>query len=201
MGELLPLQRLETLREKEPGWTFPDLAGRLVELSAAIPSAELTLAFGLVKDAQREGEPAAWIAARSDSFFPPDVAGSGIDLASLAVVKVKTPAEALRAADKLTRSGAFGLLVMDLGRDPVLPPPLLSRLLSLALKHGTALIALTEKAAETPSVSSLVSLRALVGCRRVQANRFACEAQAVKDKRRAPGWTHLETVRGPSGLR
>src|SRR5579859_4940815 len=130
MGELLPLQRLETLREKEPGWTFPDLAGRLVELSAAIPSAELTLAFGLVKDAQREGEPAAWIAARSDSFFPPDVAGSGIDLASLAVVKVKTPAEALRAADKLTRSGAFGLLVMDLGRDPVLPPPLLSRLLS-----------------------------------------------------------------------
>lgn len=106
-----------------------------------------------------------------------------------------------RAGDKLLRSGAFGLVVIDFGRDASISQALQSRLVGLAQKHESAVVMLTEKSQQSASVGSLVSLRAQTKRVRLGAGRFACELEIIKDKRRGPGWTHRELCRGPMGLR
>src|SRR5262245_19192061 len=54
------------------------LAGRLVELSGVGPVAALSAAIGLVLEAQEQGEPAAWITLPPSTFYPPDLADSGV---------------------------------------------------------------------------------------------------------------------------
>ena len=184
-------------------WSRSELGGRLTELSACGDSSALTLAFALIADAQHEGEPAAWIssAAGQSMFFPPDAARCGIDLDALPVVRAKDAQAAARAADKLVRSGAFGLVVLDLGARARIPAPLESRLLGLAGKHDTVVLFLTDKQSEAPSLGSLVSLRAQAVRSRTAEDRFTCEARILKDKRRGPGWSHHEVRHGPAGLR
>ncbi|MBW2276747.1 MAG: recombinase A [Deltaproteobacteria bacterium] len=216
-AKILSPKREETPRE---AWSRATLSGRLAEISnGEFPSA-LTAAFGLVLDAQRQGEPVAWITPEASCFFPPDAAEGGVDLCSLVVVRTPSSTRALRAADKLIRSGAFGLVVLDMTPTLALPrsgESWLARLLGLARKHDTAVVLLTEKRGEAPSLSSLVSLRG--ESRRspsplsdghggegpgVRLAREACltvEIRVLKDKRRAPGWTHAEQCRGPAGLR
>ena len=180
-------------------WSRAALSGRLIEISNGESPSALTAAFGLVLDTQRQDEPVAWITPEASCFFPPDAAEGGVDLRSLVVVRAPSTTRALRAADKLIRSGAFGLVVVDLAPSLALPrsgESWLARLLGLARKHDTAVVLLTEKRGEAPSLSSLVSLRG--EARRVQHN---VEISMLKDKRRAPGWTHAEQCRGPAGLR
>src|SRR5262249_35294407 len=140
-------------------WTRPDLAGRLVELSAARASATLTAAVALVLDAQRRGETSAWVTSRETAFFPPDVAAQGVDLDALPVVRVPGARHVARAGERLVRSGAFDLVVLDLGAAFDVPLPLATRLLGLAERHETAIVFVTRKSARIASVSSLVSLR------------------------------------------
>lgn len=195
-------------RESAPAvteqWNLPALGGRLVELSGLGASATLSLAFSLVADAQARQEPAAWVACHGSSFYPPDAAACGIDLDNLPVVFTPTAPRAARAAERLARSGAFGLVVIDLaGERPLLPQALLSRLAGLAGKHDCAVVVLTAKPADRASLGSLVSLRAEArreALERQVPGRFACRLEALKDKRRAPGWTHEESRLGPPGL-
>jgi recombination protein RecA len=93
-------------------WTFDDLAGRFVELSGLGNSACLSMALGVILDAQRSGEPAGWVTRTDSCFYPPDAAASGIDLEALVVVRVPGDREIVRAADRLARSGAVGLVVL-----------------------------------------------------------------------------------------
>jgi recombination protein RecA len=183
-------------------WTLSRLSGRIVEISGQGAAAPLTVAFGLVLQAQREAEPAAWITLRASSFFPPDAAEGGVDLSALAVVRVLDARAAGRAADHLVRSGGFGLVVIDLGAAGAgrLAAPLLTRLLGLAQKHETAVLLLTEKPSDVPSSSSLVSLRA-EACRTRQGDVLPVEVRVLKDKRRGPGDAHIEVCRGPAGVR
>jgi recombination protein RecA len=190
--------------ETAPGpraWCRAELAGRLCELNPGPASALLTAALALVLDAQREGEPAAWITAAPDTFYPPDAAAGGIDLAALAVVRCTEPGTAGRAADLLLRSGAFGLVVLELGPGARLPIPLQGRLVQLAQKHDAAVVCLADRPPAAPSLGSLVSLRALASRRRLADGRFACVLEMIKDKRRGPGWSCEEVCRGPEGLR
>lgn len=182
-------------------WGFDALAGRLAELSAPGPSAALTLAFGLVLEAQRRGEPAAWVTGGESTFFPPDAAEGGVDLAALAVVRVGDLRQALRAADHLARSGAFGLVVLDLGAGARVHLPALTRLGGLAARHQALILLLTRKRGEEPSLGSLVSLRGEAAREDRGGGRFACRVRALKDKRRGPGWEWEELCRGPDGLR
>jgi recombination protein RecA len=184
-----------------PPWSLASIAGRLVEISATPAGAPLTLAFRLVLDAQRAGEPVAWVGRKDAPFYPPDVADAGIDLVALPVVWAKNPASAAKGADLLVRSGAFGLVVVDLGIDAMLPQHAASRLAALAKQHGAAVVCLTDKDAVRPSLGPLVSLRAHATARaRGDGGRFRCEAKAIKDKRGKPGWTVMEVCRGPDGL-
>ncbi len=183
------------------------LRGRLTELSGTDAGAVLTLGFQLVLEAQFAGEPVAWISTKESYFFPPDVSESGIDLDALPVIHISNAPAAARAADKLVRSGAFGLVVLDLagptasGRPQSFPIALQSRLLGLAGKHDTALLFLTAKDRHSPSLGSLISLRAQATRLRTAEDRFSCSLEVIKDKRNGPGWSHQEVRHGPAGLR
>jgi recombination protein RecA len=183
-----------------PRWSLEQAAGRLVEVSGVGATASLTLAFGLVLEAQRQGEPVAWITLQERSFYPPDVAEGGVDLDALVIVRVSDARAAARAAGQLVRSGAFGLVVLDLAAAAAVPTPLQTRLVGLAQKHRTAILCITEKGIGSPSLGSLVSLRVQAQRQRRTDDRFSCGLTILKDKRRGPTWTHTEVCRGPAGL-
>ena len=188
-------------------WRLAALAGRLAELSSREGAAGLTLAFSLVLDAQRAGEPVGWLTADESAFFPPDAARGGVDLDALVVVRLPAAEQLPRAAEHLARSGAFGLLVLDLGEAARVPVPMQMRLLGLARQHESAVLFLTRKRRDAASLGSLVSLRAEArqepageGGRRTGVSAFKCTARVLKDKRGGPGWRHVEVCRGPDGL-
>ncbi|MEE2637454.1 MAG: recombinase A [Acidobacteriota bacterium] len=194
-------------------WRFATLTGRLTELSSPGGTAALTLAFSMVLDAQQAGEPVGWVTDDESIFFPPDVARGGIDLEALVVVRLSVARQIPRAAEHLARSGAFGLLVLDLGDTVHVPLPMQMRLRGLAQKHESALLFLTRKRRDAGSLGTLVSLRAEARrepvARPAPAERevsptgnsvFTCTAQVLKDKRGGPGWRYVEVCCGPDGL-
>jgi recombination protein RecA len=184
-------------------WSLDQLGGRIVELSGQGATAVLSVALGLVLEAQRTQQPVAWIAC-GPSFHPPDAAAGGVDLAALPVVRVTQPRQGLRAAELLLRSAALGLVVLDLalaGHPPELPLAAQTRLAGLAQRHDSALVCLTRRPAGGVSLGSLVSLHAEVERRRLGRGRYLCRLQVVKDKQRGPGWGHQEQLGGPPGLR
>jgi recombination protein RecA len=181
-------------------WELDTLSGRIVELSSDGECAALSAAVSLMLEAQRRAEPAVWIAVGGSTFYPPDVARSGVDLASLPVVRVADSPAAARCADKLLRCGAFAVVVVDLGRDHQIRVPVQSRLAGLAKKHRSALLCLTKKKRDEPSIGSLVSLRGVTRVRKAGFDRFTWEIHVTKDKRQRPGWVYQETFRGPEGL-
>lgn len=185
-------------RDASPAFAQPQLAGRLVELSASGAGATMTAAIELVRGAQAASEPVAWIASPGASFYPPDAADSGVDLDALVIVRVTDAIAAARAAERLLRSGAFGLIAIDLGAGDV-PIAHQGRLVTLAQQHDAAVVFLTEKAAGAASLGSLISLRVEALRRCDGADRYACVLRAIKDKRRGPGWSDERIVRAPDG--
>lgn len=181
-------------------WTLTEINGRLLEISGSRVTASLTLAFGLVLEAQQQGELVGWSTPSENSFYPPDAAERGVDLDSLVVVRVPDLYAVPRAGEKLLRSGAFGLVVLDIGTVRI-PMPLQARLAGLAHRYHAALVCLTEKESREPSLGSLISLRVQAQRKRVSEEQFACELQVLKDKRRGPTWSEKEIYYGPAGLR
>src|SRR5262249_21985348 len=125
-------------------WSLPQVAGRFAEISGSKSTAALTLACGLVLDAQKRGEPVGWATSTESSFYPPDAAQFGIDLSALVVVRVPKPDAIARAGEKLVRSGGFGLVGLDLGLADI-PKPLQSRLAGVAHHPHSRLVCVTEK--------------------------------------------------------
>jgi hypothetical protein len=198
----MPFSSAEHFRQSalpQTFWTFGEIAGRFVEISGSAASASLTLVFGMVGEAQRRGEPVAWIMSDGTSFYPPDVARRGIDLAALVVVRLRSRDSIPRAGEKLLRSSAFGLVVLDLQTADI-SMPLQTRLTGLAHRHHTGLICVTEKPRTAFSIGSLVSLRAHAERVRDPRGHFTCMLRIVKDKRRGPTWNHEAFYSGPAGL-
>jgi recombination protein RecA len=186
-------------RPVSAGWNREGMAGRLVELRDAHASASLTAALGLVLNAQGSGETAVWVTSKESCFFPPDAAEGGVDLDALTLVRVPRD-RLIGAAEKLVRSGAFGLVVIDMnggGRGK----RGLGRLLGLAREHDTAVVFLTGKRFPDSSLGSLISLRGEARRIQVGPDQHQVEVCISKDNRRAPGWVDSEVCCGPAGLR
>jgi recombination protein RecA len=196
-AKVVPLDKLRG-EQNEARWGLAALRGRLVEVSARGASATLTVATELVIEAQTEHEPVAWLALTTSTFYPPDLADSGVDLAALVVVRAPDATTAARAAERMLRSGAFGLVVIDV-RAEELAMPIQGRLVTLAQTHDAAVVCLTEKGEDASSIGSLVSLRA--EALRIRGEpEFAVNVRVLKDKRRGPGFVQTLKRRGPAGL-
>jgi recombination protein RecA len=137
------------------------------------------------------------------TFYPPDVADSGVDLAALVVVRATDATAAASAAERLLRSGSFGLVVLDFGGGGAVELPIAhqGRLIPLAQAHDAAVVCITEKPNDAASLGSLVSLRAEAFRLRDRdrARGYDVTVRALKDKRRGPGWSRTIKLRGPSG--
>ena len=196
-------------------WSVSYLAGKLVELRSKTGSAVLTAGLGLVQKAQAKLETTVWVTSPGSVFFPADAAAWGVDLHALAVIRVPGVMAILKALDKLIRSGAFGLIILDFVS--LWPSPMekrdrksvaqnhislsqQSRLLNLAQQHQTAVVFLTSKRCSLSVSGSLVSLRGEVLCRYVDTDLHEVRVHILKDKQRGPGWHHDELCCGPAGL-
>lgn len=181
-------------------WRPAELAGRLCELAADAHGAQLTLACATIRDYQRAAEPVAWVTTTRDTFFPPDVARGGVDLAALPVVTVPGLHAAASAAERLTRSGAFGLVVLELGVSLAIPAAFLGRLARLARRHDTALLCLTTPAPGA-TLGSLIALRGRAFRDATpRAGRLRCGIRVSKDRQRGPGRTLAASYHAPHGL-
>lgn len=183
-------------------WSWKSLCGRVIELRDCGASAVLSFSFALVHEAQMAREPVAWISATQSLFYAPDVLENGIDLEALAIVRLHDARQAARAADKLVSSGAFGLVVVDLGEEAWFPRPLQNRLAHHAHEHETAVVCLTKENATNRDESDLnfTSMRAEARIEKRHED-FVCTLNVRRDKKHGPGWTVEEASRGPIGMR
>jgi recombination protein RecA len=195
-------------------WSRDALSGYLTELVGGSDSANLSMTGRLILHAQTAGELVSWVATRRDVFFPPDYAAIGVDLGAFPVVWAEEPAEkpdandvrvrtasrAVRAAERLLRSGAFGLVIIDLAPDLTLHPAGQGRLLRLAKENDAQVLILRPKRDDEVYAGSLVMVRGESKRRRVAPGKFRCTIMNTKDKREGPGWTTSEEFDGPPGL-
>ena len=197
--QVLSANALEN-RTRRSTWSWASLRGELVELTANGPGANLSFAASLVYEAQRAQEPVAWIASYVSTFFPPDMADAGVDLSAMPVVRTRSGHEAMYAADKLLRTGSFGLVVIDLGEDERIPSALIGRVQKLAVRHDALVLCLLEKPEQAASLGAATSLRAEARRYERKSWRFRCTLRVLKDKRHAPGWSHESHFLPPAGF-
>ncbi len=199
-SSLQPLSQLvQPFVANQPQWNLQEVSGRLVEISEPQPIASLSFAFLLVREAQNSGEYAAWIGTLDSVFYPPDAATNGIDLVNFPVLRLPQTHQASRSVEMLLRSGAFRLVILDLGKQHNLAAARLSQLNALVRKHNTCVLFLTNKQLDEPSLGSLVSLRAHTARERVCDGKFLCNIHVLRDKRRGQNWhwsTHFVGVEG-----
>lgn len=180
--------------------------GRLVELSGVGAVGRTSAAINIVKAVQAQGDTAAWIQVKQGGLYPPDLAEAQIDLHALLVVHV--PARAgvharLRAAELLLRSGALGLLVIDLDDERPSGPPAAwqGRLLGLARQHDSRVVLLSRSRTHQGSLGPLIGLRFELQRKRVQPGVFELAPHLLKNKSGAMVQLEAERFRGPWGLR
>ena len=180
-------------------------AARLTEFSGRHACARTTTAVSCVIRAQVAGELVAWIQLKDGGLFPPDFASAGVDLDSLVVVHVPRhagPFALVRAAEWLTRSGAFGLTVIDLSE--ALPPGASAnwqgRLQGVLRQYEGRILLLTASALDEPSSGPLVGLRIEPQRSSLPAALFEVRPHVLKDKVGLPTKLAPSTVTAPAGL-
>ncbi len=184
VGEERPLARLRYGHELG-GLT----TGRLTEVSGAGGGAGLTLAASFLRRAQGRGQTVLWLGCDGKTFYPPDMQAAGVDLERLPVLFLPQPADAALAATRLLSSGGFDLLVWDLAswkKPPSrLPVALLARLGAMARHHRAAVLILTAKGEDEPSLGCLVGLR--LGVQAEAGDPSLLRVKVLKDKRGSAG--------------
>jgi recombination protein RecA len=184
------------------------LPGRIVECSGPADgaSARTSTAVALVRHVQAAGETVAWIQRAGGSLFVPDLHDAGIDLDALVVVHIPTAharAGMCKAAELLARSGAFGLVVVDLEADcngGAAITAWLGRMLGLARQHDSRVVLLTEKPTHADSLGTLVGLR-IESRRRLDARgAFVVDHHVIKNKSGAPFDVAPDPYRHPDGI-
>ncbi len=179
--------------------------GRLVELSANLqgPSARTSTAVSLLRQTQGEGETTAWVQPAGGPLYPPDLHDAGVDLSALVVIHVPLPAGAAelgKATELLLRSGAFGMVVVDLGGTATeARTSWQGRLLGLARQHESRILLLTDKPSHADSLGPLVGLR-VEPQRRREGDGFDLEHHVLKNKSGAPVTPAGDRLVGPPGL-
>lgn len=207
------LSELEHSPQNQDVLAWPNLVGRLVEVTGGPRTLRLGWLTQLTQEVQALGDVVVWLQTLESTPFPPDLQRAGVHLETLVVVKLPDFAAQLRAADVLLRSGAFGLCAIDataaqqrsLDATRTLDNAL-GRLLGLCQKHGSALVFLTpaKKMEHTEQnfdgflQSSLISLRMSIARDRGDLQRVQVDIQ--KDKRHGRRQIQAEMGQEPTGF-
>ncbi|MEZ4450059.1 MAG: hypothetical protein R3B09_11335 [Nannocystaceae bacterium] len=176
----------------------------MIEVSGRVSPARLSAAASLVRRAQLEGETTAWIQPSTGGLFPPDLAAAGVDLEALVVIHApidRGVQALLQAAEWLLRSGAYGLVVVDLcGQRSPRGDAWQARLCALARQHQSRVVVITQSDDHEGSLGPLVGLR--VAPRRSPPHVGLCrlDVQILKNKSGAPLTIRPESWRAPTGL-
>lgn len=190
------MERFSDTKERRGEVGNRETPGSVVEI---VGNARLTAAVRWTVDTQRSGNSVAWISAREDGFYPPDLEANGVDLKKLPVVKVKEQPETVEAVDLLVRSGFFSLVVVDWNSAWPLEGALQSRFYRLARRHGATLLFLGEEG--DAGGIALVPLRIRATRRRRSPGMYTLLLEVVRDKQ-GVGFSGQEVVvYGPPGLR
>jgi len=192
----IPLVRARDLERTRPQTqTGRELTGRLSHFRGIG-----TTTFAAVATARMhaEGRPVVWISATEDMVYPPDLAANGVDLAELSFVFAADPFQASRAAEHLLRSGAFGLLVLDLEHDAQISDAVQGRLLRLARSMGAAVLCITR--GDTVLRGSIISLRGDVWHAAHSTGRYRLNVRITRDKRGGTGTRSGEVYDAPAGM-
>ncbi len=211
--------------DPDSDWSVRSFAGSLVELTGSSASAGLSVVAPLIHEAQRAGEPCAWISMQSETFFLPDFIRCGVDTGRLTVVRVPNTRAVSHSAEYLARSAGFGLLVVDFTAGDVrdVESHFADRIVRLARRHDIAVLCLTHSSAHVPrrrpgalarrnrdergrdglhdTLGSLVSIRAEVSRERASDGTFRSVVRVVKDRHRGPGRSYSVMRYGPDGVR
>lgn len=179
-------------------WGFDNLVGILAEISEEAPSGAVSIAAGIIAQAQIQNEPVAWIAGTESIFYPPDLHHRGIDLRAVSVIRAGGEPESLTAAEWLIRSGAFGMVVVDFPGEGNVSDASLGRILKVAERTRCAVLFLTRKSPRDPSLGSRISLRGCVT--RSGVGPILVHLETVKDKRSNSSLRHSRQYHGPSGM-
>ena len=180
--------------------SFFALRGRLIEVVVGPGTPALSLISLLLRRAERASEPIAWVSAGSSIFYPPDFSENGVSLSELPVVWTNGREQAFRASEHLLRSGAFGLIIVDLQQPGEMKPGRLGTLNRLAALQRVVVVFLNSRSAPHHELGSLISLRLMVDLHHAGPNRFVCRVAAVKDKQAPAGWVQEVVFRGTDGL-
>jgi recombination protein RecA len=176
----------------------------LVELSGDRSCSRTTAAVSILRHAQCRGQLCAWVQPERGPLYPPDLEASGIDLGSLVCVHVPRragPFGLVRSAELLARSGAFGLVVVDLtAGEPAGEGRWQGRLAGIAREHGARLVMLTHKTAESSSLGPLVGVRVEARRERSGTERFVLRPRLLKAKTPLGGDPRAEDHRTPAGV-
>ena len=196
----IPVFRAATLRQTGGGasWRFDSLIGILAEVSEEKPSGAVSFAADIIAEAQSQNEPVAWVSGTVSIFFPPDLRSRGVDLSAVAVIRVRGEADSLMAAEWLVRSGAMGLVIVDLEEQGNITDASLGRLLKLAERNLCAVLFLTRKRSQDVSLGSRISLRACIT--RTGSAPFVVDIRTTKDKRSNSGSRQSRWYHGPPGM-
>ncbi|MEM7448649.1 MAG: hypothetical protein AAF355_10440 [Myxococcota bacterium] len=163
--------------------------GYIVELSSNQAQGLNSVAVSCILHMQRIGETTVWVQSTQGSLYPPDLARAGVDLDALPTVHVP-PLKLSRAAEIVLRSGAFGLVVLDLREHQPAGIAWQSRLAQMARKNASRLILLTSTDRQQPSAGPMVSLRFKPHWRRTGTAEVELVCEVLKNKVGA----HVEQV-------
>ena len=198
-----PVRASSLIRSAEEGtdlrFTLQAVRGRLCELRDTSASAALSALVQLVWQAQCVGEPAAWIHGGTAGLHVGDLHQAGVDPAALVIVRLWKETDALRAAERLLRSGAFGVLVLDLRHTNAFGAPEAGRMAKLAETYRTAVVILSAQPLSV-AAGSLVSLRLTVHRKRLPDGRFQRTFEILRDKQHGQQSLQHDEVAGPDGL-
>jgi len=189
---------------RRPELTFGSLSGQVVEFSGWRPTALITLSAGLMRACLKNRRECAWILCGPENehslFYPPDLASAGIDVERIPILPADSAARAFGLAERLLRSGAFGMIVLDLTLHHSIRSRLVGRVNALARSHESLVLCLTRRPPGQPSLDPMVFIHYHMESRRDDAGRFRASWHLRKDKQGVPGQRGEGLYEPPPGL-
>ena len=174
--------------------------GQILEISGGASSGKSTLAFGMCRALLAQGKAVAWIDP-TRRWAPLAALEAGLPLDLLLVARVGDGMAALRAAHLLLSCrGAVAAVVATLPPGFTPADSNLVKLQRLAAQGQVALVLLTERPPQGPSLSPTVALRLCVR-REWRGAAAVCVVEVARHKRGPNRVAVEEPAHGPDRLR